>query len=770
MKRRYVLAVLTGVVLTPVTPVCAVTAHGGAGIVPDSALAELKAGRFWHATRILRAAGAANGPPGDVLLLARAEAGWHHWVAVRDLLHGRSWLGDEERGEGWRLLGRAREEAGDWQGAAAAYTHYLRAAPGDAPELAAIEARRARALARSGHTDEAVKALEAIDSSADPVPSWTAAELVRNDAALGDTAGVRKLLPLVVDPAALASTWRARADARLAAGDTTGAEQAFRTAMRSVSGSRHGTAAVELGLLEVARGDSARGRSLLLAGLPDAGSDATRRAAAALLRIGSPGRALSAELARILARSGDSDGALKAYDRAVTLSRRAHVAPSPRVQLARARLMAAVPGREDEAVRELRALSTSRDERIGAASLQTWAQLRRRQGREQDVKILRGWLLERYPSSPEALEVRWERAARDLDRGRTGAALEELHAIVRAAPTRSRAGDARMRIGQIELARGRLHQASEVYHEYLRRFPEGRHWEEASYWAARTDLDLGDATGAHRLIAGIRRVEPISYYAVLGAQLLGEPFEVSVPSGTAPVRPAWLGDGLRRLDLLRAAGLSSGEDAEVRRLEERAARSESATLSLADGLIDRGRTVDGINLGWKLRREGHPWDLQLLKVVYPLPYRTLVMREAEDAKVDPLLLVALIRQESGFDAKVVSSAGAVGLMQVMLPTARALARRDGPADLSAKSLTAPDVNLHLGTAFLREMDRRYHGDLPLVLSAYNAGPTWATRWSHYSDVKSAQSFVERIPFPETRGYVKNVQRNLGVYHALYGLD
>lgn len=769
MKRRHVLAVLTVALAAPITAVRGATVPSRPGSVPDSALVEMKAGRFWHATKILRAAGAAEGPPAEVLLLARAEAGWQHWSAVRDLLDGAPWLENEEHGEGWRLLGRAREDAGDWEGAAAAYTHYLQDAGDSAADAAAIEARRARSLGRCGHTDQAVEALRAIPPSADPVPSWTAAELIRVDALEGDTASVRKLQAEVLDPRAAASTWGSMAGARLVAGDSSGAARSFETLMRSGSRSHRGTAAIELGLLKLARGDTANARYLLLEGLPHANGDATEQAAEALLEIGAPDRVLSLKLARILNRNGNSAAALSAYDRVLSLADRDHAQVAQTVRLARARLMATVRGRQDEAVEELRALSTSTNERIGASSLATWAALRHRQGRERDVKTLQRWLLERYPSSSQALDVRWTRANNALNGGRTETALRELRAVVKAAPTGRRGGDARMRTGQIELTRGRVRRASEVFHGYLRSFPNGRHWEEASYWAARADIQLGDSARARNLVARIRRIDPVSYYAVIGARLLGEPFVVTMPQGREPVRPEWLTRGLRKLDLLAAAGLGAGADAEVDRLEARAAGSTSATLSLAEGLIARGRTVDAINLGWKLRAEGHPWDLQLLKVVYPLPYRALVVQEAEDWQIDPLLLAALIRQESAFDASVVSPAGAIGLMQVMLPTAKALARRDGPTEISEKSLTSPEVNLHLGAAFLAEMDRRYHGDLPLVLSAYNAGPSRATLWSRYSGAKKTPVFVERIPFAETRGYVKNVQRNLGVYRALYDL-
>jgi len=158
----------------------------------------------------------------------------------------------------------------------------------------------------------------------------------------------------------------------------------------------------------------------------------------------------------------------------------------------------------------------------------------------------------------------------------------------------------------------------------------------------------------------------------------------------------------------------------------------------------------------------------MVRVVYPFPYRDLVVREAEEWGVDPIMLAAIIRQESAFKADIVSRAGAVGLMQVMPPTGKALARAHGPTGFHETSLTTPEVNLHLGAAFFVEMSGRYDNDLPLVLSAYNAGPTRATRWRRYPEASEPLRFTERIPFDETRGYVKNVRRNVGLYQALYG--
>jgi soluble lytic murein transglycosylase len=189
---------------------------------------------------------------------------------------------------------------------------------------------------------------------------------------------------------------------------------------------------------------------------------------------------------------------------------------------------------------------------------------------------------------------------------------------------------------------------------------------------------------------------------------------------------------------------------------------------LAEGLNDRGRALDGINLGWVLRREGEDWNHRLLQVVYPFPYREMVLREAAEWGVDPFLLAGLIRQESAWVSDIVSSAGAIGLMQVMPATGRGLARQLGVEGFTTASLETPELNLHLGARFLVDVLERYGPDLPLVLSAYNAGPTRAERWRSFPEADNPLQLTERIPFTETRGYVKNVTRNLRLYEALYG--
>ena len=776
MKRTPLVLVCVSALLFPAA---ALLARGGIGAdAPgpqasplDSARDEMRLGRHWHATRILRRVGADTASdPALRRLLVRAEAGWGNWTEVVKLLEapGRPASGAEEL----LLLGRALEESGRGEAALGAYRSFLLAAgPGD-PRRPVTLARLARLALAAGRDSDALEALASVPASSPrALVSWAAVEGAEARSRTGDTATVARLLGLVRDGGARDAAWRVLPRARLAAGDSLGAERAFLAAREGGSASRRGEASAEAGRLALARRDSSAARRLLLEGLGSGTMGTRARAAAALLSFRDTDLALTLRIAAALDAASDRGPALRAYDRAERMAHAAGISLADSARLSRARLMSTVASRQEEALGEFRSLRASnRDPRIGALSLELWARLRQRQGRAKDVETLRGWLVEEFPSSPQAAEVMWSRGQDAEAEGDVDAALRHYAALAAGAPDQARSGQGRMRAGQILLGRGRREEAARIWEAYLADFPEGRRWEEASYWAARARLELGQEADARRILATLHREEPVSYYAVVGADLLREAYALALPRGDAPAAPLWLGEGMARLRLLEEAGLKAGVESEVSRLTALARSSPEALLALAEALLEAGRTIDGINLGWELREAGVPWDLRLLAVVFPYPYRDMIVREAAEWGLDPLLMASLIRQESAFKPDIRSSAGAVGLMQVMPGTGAELSRRLGPAGFREAHLEVAEVNLHLGAAFYTDMSRRYDDALPLVLSAYNAGPARANRWRRYPEASDPPRFTERIPFDETRGYVKNVRRNLAVYRILYGQE
>lgn len=764
------LAVMALVVMA--APACAQTDGSEAGIgaeapLLDSARAELAVGRPWHVSRMLGPRASSLGPEGR-LLLARAEAGWGDWEAVRALLEGAGWLDAVDGAGGWRLLGRALEEEGSWSSAADAYGTWLAGSGGTDSLAAAVRTRQARALWNAGRELQALETLAAVAQEMPALASWEAVALAAAPSREGRPEPVRTLLARVSDPVALAGGWDLLPRALLAAGDSAAARDAFARAASDLSGGRRAEALDRVGALALAAGDTAGARSASLDAL--AAGPRTRaggRAAGRLLTLGGLSAGTAAEVGEALDRIDEDRRAVEAYDLHVRL-RGGVEALAADVRLDRARLLAVTPGREDEAVTELRALSTHDDDRIGAVALEAWAGLRRRQGRSSDVDTLRGWLLERYPATPEAASVVFFRGDAAHDRVDHEEALRQYEALVAMAPAQDVAGLARMRAGQIHLLKERPREAVDVFEGYLRDFPNGRRWTEAAYWAAHGRLLLGDTAAAREHVAHIRRDDPFSYYAIQGAELLGETFTLDLPPGDEPAPlAAWLRDGLRRLDLLDAAGLRAGAAAEVDRLSDRSRGDHGAMLRLAEELVARGHTIPGINLVWALRADGEPWTLRLARAAYPFPFREAVLREAEERGADPWWLVAIIRQESAFDPDIRSSAGAVGLMQVMPETGRQVARAVGPSDFRAEALEEPDVNLHLGTHYFVENLERFDGIVPLVLSAYNAGPQRADEWRRFPEAVDWLRFVERIPYGETRDYVKQVTRNRALYQVLW---
>lgn len=137
--------------------------------------------------------------------------------------------------------------------------------------------------------------------------------------------------------------------------------------------------------------------------------------------------------------------------------------------------------------------------------------------------------------------------------------------------------------------------------------------------------------------------------------------------------------------------------------------------------------------------------------------------------VEPALMHAVIRQESGFDSKAISRAGARGLMQLMSATAKQVARKLKLRHTKQKLISDPVHNLRLGSAYLEHLRNNYDGSLILTLAAYNAGPGNVNRWIKLNgdprnfSTLDAIDWIEAIPVSETRNYVQRVLENLTIY-------
>ena len=156
------------------------------------------------------------------------------------------------------------------------------------------------------------------------------------------------------------------------------------------------------------------------------------------------------------------------------------------------------------------------------------------------------------------------------------------------------------------------------------------------------------------------------------------------------------------------------------------------------------------------------------QMLFPLPYKDHVFRFAKEKELDPYYVAALIRQESEFNPVALSRVKAYGLMQLMPSTGKMLGKQEGVAVTTPAALFNPQLNIQLGTHYLRGQLNTWSGNWEETLAAYNAGPGRVKQWLGWGTYREPAEFVESIPFTETREYVQAVLRNADMYRQIYG--
>jgi soluble lytic murein transglycosylase len=155
------------------------------------------------------------------------------------------------------------------------------------------------------------------------------------------------------------------------------------------------------------------------------------------------------------------------------------------------------------------------------------------------------------------------------------------------------------------------------------------------------------------------------------------------------------------------------------------------------------------------------------RLFYPYHYRSIIEENARTYGVDPLLVAAVIHVESKYDPQAQSNMGALGLMQIMPPTAQWIAPQVGIVNISEEMILDPATNIKLGTWYLSNLSEEFNGRLDIVIAAYNGGRGQVARW--LDEGVWAGTYADRaaIPFPETRNFVYRVRKTYIRYQNLY---
>ncbi|MDD2621393.1 MAG: lytic transglycosylase domain-containing protein [Syntrophomonadaceae bacterium] len=158
---------------------------------------------------------------------------------------------------------------------------------------------------------------------------------------------------------------------------------------------------------------------------------------------------------------------------------------------------------------------------------------------------------------------------------------------------------------------------------------------------------------------------------------------------------------------------------------------------------------------------------QWISNFYPQPHSELIFQFAGEHNVDPYLVFAIIRAESKYETSAQSPVGARGLMQIMPETAAWIASQQGISEFDPLQLHDPELNISFGCWYLNNLNQEFDGKLPVVLAAYNAGRGKVKEWIVNEQWDGSTAELDKIPFDETREYVKSVLKNYEAYQAIY---
>jgi peptidoglycan lytic transglycosylase len=690
--------------------------------------------------------------PEATLLAAQAASRWGGWREVSRLLAEATWSDERLRGPALLLAARAAVELGA-DTAAVARAREALADVGDPNGRAEAVVVLGRAFDRLGEPDSAAAAYIRAAELVPAVGDWLR---LRAAALTADSLGRAMLYSSLRLAAAKGRVPATEAAARQRFGDLIGAASFYL---------RLGSPATALRLRLAASFDTlarAELRHELVDFIGTPGPAPERRAAIAVLDSAYGGLTPEEDLA--VARAAGPAGVPA---RAIDGFSRAFAAGLGEMQdhfdYAGALFHL---GRYPEAAAAF-ALVPAKDKLGGAAAYQRGRAFLRSGQLDQATQVFRQ-VVKRFPKDTAAATSLFLLADLATDDRKDGDARKLFLQVAHRFPATRLPPGARLQAALIALVGGHAKDAAHELESLVAAGPRaGDEQTAALYWAGRAWAKAGDSARARERWAAVMARDPVSYYAGLSERRLSAA-TWSPPAAPDSFAPAPGQDSaMARAALLRRLGVGDAARYEYDQVARDADSSVEALLSVANAFREAGLASQGIRLARSALAHGAAADARLYRLLYPVVHAEALVTEAGAHGLEPGLVAALIRQESLFDPGATSGAGARGLMQVMPDLGATVARSRGFPQWDPVLLWQPDVSLVIGTLHLAELAARY-GDPVRILAAYNAGISRVDRWAGKNGMDDPDIFAERIPFVETRDYVRIVQRNRDLYRVLYG--
>jgi soluble lytic murein transglycosylase len=421
-------------------------------------------------------------------------------------------------------------------------------------------------------------------------------------------------------------------------------------------------------------------------------------------------------------------------------------------------------GRLEEALATLRSIAADyRTSTVAPEALFRYASILWNRDRDTEAESAFLQMRRSFPRHPRSVEALYALGRIAQTAGQTREALAAYGELARSYPASSLAREARWRIGWIHYRAGDWKRAADAFDRLAQGEPTQRA-AEVLYWRARSLERGGMGETARGIYEKIASDAPESYYAMWAESRLGRAarvVEIRLPLerelGQPPPDVPDVYHFVRAREL-HEIGLRHSALLELRAFE----RANQGSPALDTFLMAAYPLVDGYRDVMRLRRGGGDPT-----ITHPLAFWPLIREHTAGNGPDPLLVLALIRQESMFDPSARSHADARGLMQLLPSTAEQVALSRG-RHFDVQSLYEPDVNIALGTAHFLDLLDRYGGDAIKALAAYNGGVDAVTKWEHRYGHLEPDEFVESISYRETRDYVKKVLAGHRRYQQLYG--
>ncbi len=381
-------------------------------------------------------------------------------------------------------------------------------------------------------------------------------------------------------------------------------------------------------------------------------------------------------------------------------------------------------------------------------------------------------VMERYPASADVDRAQF--AAADIHEffGRKDEAIQLYANLPKQYPRSQVRDDANWRLAWLYYRAGEWQPAFTTFGTLATQSSDGSFRTAARYWQARAAEKSGDQDTAKEFHRQIVNGADESYYQALAVRALerlgivieeAKPNKISTGAEVDPPMSSEISFHLARARELTALVLHRLAVAELDEADRQSRKSSRLRPVLMREYFRNHAYGRSLILANQLPASYGERELYR----FPLAHWESIQRKAQERDLDPHLILALVRQESLFDARARSPAFALGLMQLLPSTAARVAKQLGFEPPSNEDLFEPEINLTLGTQYLKDLLQRYSNNWLKAIAAYNAGEAAVDRWEKEIVTDDIEEFVERIPYVETRGYVKLVMRNHRIYKKLY---